>query len=66
MRIVKHGNTWKTVECKNCGAVLEYSQGDILTTSFMDDAWGFYSECDSITCPDCKEKIILNERTIEI
>ena len=66
MQVIKHGNTYKKIECSKCNAILEFGAADIITHSFHDDGFGYYHEWDMIKCPDCGFEIILNERTIEI
>ena len=36
MEVIKHGNTYKEVECPGCRALLSYCKGDI-KTKFIED-----------------------------
>lgn len=46
----------KTVECKNCSAILEYTNDDVqsyLKTDYLGDSDTYYY----INCPECKKNI---------
>jgi hypothetical protein len=61
MEVLKHGNTYKEVECKNCCALLSYCKADIEHFEQVDEIFGewhsHYEE--SIKCPECNKKIVL-------
>ena len=64
MEVIKHGNTYKEIECVKCGAILAYCKSDIKvdhTTKYLDiyDEW-YYSEETYVTCPECRTKIKLS------
>ena len=63
MEVIKHGNTYREVECKKCGALLSYCKSDIkINSGYDDDYFGkihSYHE-EYIKCLDCGKKIILN------
>jgi DNA-directed RNA polymerase subunit RPC12/RpoP len=60
MEVLKHGNTYKEVECKGCGALLSYCKLDIEKQEYFD---GLFKEVyvykEYIMCPECKNRIIL-------
>ena len=61
MQVIKHGNTYKEVECPKCGAVLSYCKADVKKHDICDEYFGiwhsYYEE--SIECLECNKKIIL-------
>ena len=58
MRIIKYG-TLNEIEitCENCGSILAYTKNDIENSS--GEYFGDFYSSTYITCPVCKEKIIL-------
>lgn len=63
IKIVKPG-TKKKIECDECGAILSYDITDIEKHK-ADECWTLGGsivkrEYESITCPQCKHKIILS------
>ena len=62
MEVLRHGNTYREVECKKCGALLSYSTGDIKVRDHSGEVFGeIHSSCKKyITCPECKEEIVLS------
>lgn len=61
IKVLKPGNTTKEVTCKNCTALLSYNKSDI--KSSYNEGFDHLWETKYITCPECKNKIIL--QTIE-
>ena len=59
MEVIRHGNTYKEVECKKCGALLSYCNEDVKHDIRYDkDFVEFhYSYRKYIICPECKNKI---------
>ena len=59
-RIIKHGKFWKNprkrVTCQNCGCIFEYINGDV---SYSNEDVCF------VKCPECLEKITVNNNTKE-
>lgn len=59
MKVLKSGNTYKEIECDNCGALLSYCRKDIKSAG----AWNEYNnerhwiERSYITCPECQNWI---------
>ena len=61
MEVLRHGNTYKKIECKKCGALLSYCEADVKKYSKCEEVfgeWHSYHE-ESITCPECNDKIML-------
>lgn len=63
MQVIRHGNTYREIECKNCGALLSYCDSEVIKKSdcyevFGGD-WHSYSE-EYIICPECKKKIVFS------
>ena len=62
MNVLKHGNTYREIECKNCGALLSYCLSEVIKKSNWDDSFGewhgFYKEY--IICPECKKEIVFS------
>lgn len=69
MEVLKHGNTYKEVECPKCGALLSYCKSDVKVdnkTRYAETGYNFYTatchiEKTYITCPECKRMIILKK-----
>lgn len=61
MEVLRHGNTYKEVECKKCGALLSYCEADVDNDYNWDEYFGevhsIYKEY--ICCPECKNEIKL-------
>ena len=63
MEVLRHGRTYKTVECKDCGALLSYCENDIIKKPKYYEVFGgdWHSVHEEhITCPECNNKIILS------
>lgn len=63
MEVVRHGHTYKEVECKNCNALLSYCESDIVKRSKCEEVFGgdWYSVNEEyVTCPECNKKIMLS------
>lgn len=63
MKILKHGNTYKKTTCDECSAELEYTAKDIKTQEIdypFDDE--YHTTFKYIACPECGNKIILEEK----
>lgn len=62
MEVIKHGNTYKEVECQKCGALLSYCKADVKEINKDEETfygdWHYYIE-EYITCPECDKRIIL-------
>lgn len=62
MKILKHGDTYKTTTCLKCHAHFSYAAKDIEVTESIDDWCGiYYYWAQILKCPECGEKIILKE-----
>ena len=59
MEVIRHGNTYKEVECKKCNALLSYHFSDIKTEFNCDEYFGeiHTSSRKWIVCPECKNQI---------
>lgn len=64
MEVIRHGNTYKEIECKKCGALLSYYTADVKVSSNCEEYFGeIHSSCKKyITCPECKKEIVLSFR----
>ena len=63
MEVLRHGNTYKEIGCKNCGALLSYCKTDITKISKCEEVFGgdwHSSDEKCIYCPECNSKIILS------
>lgn len=61
MKVLRHGNTYKEIECGKCGALLSYCNGDIITWTNRCDYFG-EMHCVArqfIKCPECNRQITL-------
>ncbi len=64
MKVIKHGNTYKEIECPKCGALLSYCTKDIEIDDRSDEVfcvWHDYYE-EYIICPECEEKITIYKK----
>ena len=59
MEVLKHGNTYKEVECPKCGALLSYCKADIEYRNENQLFCIIHKEW--ITCPECNERIMLKQ-----
>ena len=51
MEVIKHGNTYKEIECPGCRALLSYCKGDIKTKFIEDEVFGeWYSSSKKWIC----------------
>ena len=57
IKILREGNK-KQVECNDCGALLQYEGEDIHCEEIYTSPMKYYNRR-YITCPQCKNKIIL-------
>lgn len=64
MEVIKHGNTYKEVECAKCGALLSYCKTDIKKKyqheEYIGDGYFHYSYRQYIVCPECNCDIELS------
>lgn len=63
MEVIRHGNTYKEIECKKCGALLSYSNADVKEINKCEEVFGgdWYTSCKKyITCPECEKEIVLS------
>lgn len=63
MEVIRHGNTYKEVECKECGALLSCCERDIksyegLLPRIYNNVL-YYIETFYVVCPECNNKIEL-------
>lgn len=66
MKVLRHGNNFYTVICKDCGCKFLFAKTEMSHNQAVSDDFTFITEYDTINCPECGKYIILNERTIEI
>lgn len=52
MEIIKHGNTYSTTQCNNCGCIFNYSKIDLHYD-------GVYLK--EVRCPECNNCIKINK-----
>lgn len=59
MEVIKHGNTYKEVECPKCGALLSYCKSDIKKDHRTDYYFGenHYIYKEYVTCIECRTMI---------
>ena len=63
MEVIRHGDTYKEIECKKCGALLSYCAADIKIIDRYAGVFGgdWYTSCKKyITCPECEKEIVLS------
>ncbi len=58
IKIVKPGSI-KEVMCQKCGALLSYDEKEDVKTDGVDSDFGLMHMGKYITCPQCKNKIML-------
>lgn len=58
-KILKHGNTWKECDCPRCDCRIGYTLKET-KENYHELFTQRYSEI-YINCPECGEKIILNQ-----
>lgn len=58
IKIIKTG-TIKEVMCQKCGALLSYDEKEDVKTDGVDSEFGPIYMGKHITCPQCKNKIML-------
>ena len=65
MQVIKHGNTYKEIECPKCNAWLSYCDSDIESRCDMGNYHGqlYTISKEWIVCPECYEKIVLKSLT---
>ena len=63
MKVIEHGNTYKTAFCPHCDAELGYTKKDIYVQDYLDlHPFGGAEERiyrESLTCPECEYKFDL-------
>ena len=61
MEVIKHGGTYATKECQNCGAVIGYAYRDIEHKTMKDAYNGSVHETTTefIYCPECGCRLVL-------
>ena len=61
MEVIKHGNTYKEVECKKCGALFSYCKSDVIKESDYCEYYDRFHWIDKkyIICPECNNTITL-------
>ncbi len=62
MEVIKHGNTYKEIECPKCGAILSYCKADIKVDRYGNNCCFHDKQCITeiyVICPECSRKIIL-------
>ena len=63
MKVIEHGNTYKTAFCPHCDAELGYTKKDIYVQDYLDlHPFGGTEERihrESLTCPECGYKFDL-------
>lgn len=59
MEVLRHGNTYREVECKKCCALLSYCEADvkIIYDDEMKDGEWVNNDIRYIYCPECKNTI---------
>ena len=66
MEVLRHGNTYKEIECNECGALLSYCDRDIKKAHISEyhfDTWhDVYTKY--VVCPECDAMIKL-ERLVD-
>ena len=55
MEVLRHGNTYKEVECTKCGALLSYCKTDIKSFDFTHK---------HVICPECNAMVGLKNNCI--
>lgn len=62
MEVLRHGNTYKEIECDKCGALLSYCESDIKKDHTSKCYSGEISRtCKTyVTCPECHKMITLS------
>ena len=62
MKVIRHGNTHKEVECPKCGALLSYTLADVKMDFGVEEYFGEMHSYDKrhIICPECKRGIIFS------
>ena len=57
MEVLRHGNTYKEIECPKCGALLSYCDRDIhyFNSSIEYDGEIHFLEKLYVICPECKD-----------
>lgn len=62
MQVIKHGNTYKEIECPQCNALLSYCNKDIEERydigEYNGEMYHIFRTC--IICPECRKQIALN------
>lgn len=49
----------KQISCKNCASILEYTNKEVDSTTWMDYSVGKSSGKETITCPVCQTKVLI-------
>lgn len=63
MEVLRHGNTYREVECKKCGALLSYCDKDLQQYVAMIGSDRIYKK--GITCPECRAIIWFSPEFID-
>lgn len=63
MKVLIHGNTYKTIRCPYCNALLEYSNIDIVTQKTDNELTSEMFSYKYIKCLECDTSIILEGLT---
>lgn len=64
MEIIKHGKNYQKQICMDCGCEFSFHFNEIKIK--YQEVVDYYSIYNYIDCPECNNKIILNEEQIEI
>lgn len=62
MQVIRHGNTYREVECGHCGALLSYCESEIIKKDDWDEYFGGWHDSykEYIICPECKKEIVFS------
>lgn len=66
MEILKHGNKCIKTTCKQCNCVFQFLYKEVKNYYRPYGGFSYQTDYDYINCPECGEKIILEDRSIEI
>lgn len=66
MEVIRHGKKYAITICPECECEFRFAQHEIATKTVTGCASGYYSQYDYVDCPECKYRIILADRAIEI
>lgn len=59
MKVIEHGNSYRTVVCSKCNCVFEYSNADVKRNFYPSHNFGMLKGYNEVECPECGNLIVV-------